>query len=228
MNLKREIAKALSAYLKEKVPALAGRIRTVTPDFNDKAMFPSLTIIPGTMKYMPNQEEELSIDEAVVGAGNTLAGLGSFEGSYELLLASTNPCEREDLEEQILSAFLICGSGRPGIVVLDIPNLVVQGIATTYTAKGSLSLEEETWVEEKVFSQKRFASLELMAFYDAFAMCTDTPTIEQLILALASDLDESSGLFAPMPFGLGELEGDGDNIITEDVQINEDGSITAL
>jgi hypothetical protein len=76
----------------------------------------------------------------------------------------------------------------------------------------SFSLEEESWTEELAFSKKRDSFLNLNAWYPVLVNRSSTYTIDQLVLAFTEDLTTT----------------DPTQIAVEEVQVNDDGSLTPL
>lgn len=201
MNLKRQVAKQLAAYLEAQVPELAGKVHTVHAEPETYAAYPSLYILPG--RSTPDWSQERDADDTL--PGKLLVELGAWTGTWELRIPGKTPYEREELEQKVLDAFLQ-REGTPGLVVVEVANVVVGGVTTTHTARAGCSLDSAEWNEEMSFEKKRFSFLDVSVEYPILALRSDVPTIEVLDLAENGDLDS--------------------DVVEETVEIESDGTIT--
>lgn len=209
MNLKREAARVFGQHLEFEIPALSGKIRNTAPDFEDQASFPGLVIVPQRFVFEPWLEEEVEDDPVVVGASNLLVRVGEYTGQLELKLGAGSICGtngRDEIEQAIINAFFK-KENEPGVLTLEIENINVMGVQTTFSALCTFRLDAADWKEEMVFSKKRFSLLEVDAWVDVYAIRYPRYTIEQLVTAFTEDLSSESPTM-------------------EEVVVNEDGSVT--
>lgn len=186
MNLKRAAAKALAAHLEAAIPALAGKVHTVSAEPEEYAAYPSLYILPGKMTPELLGEEE--VDDSA--EDTLLVEIGDWTGTWELRIPGKTPLEREELEQQVLDAFF-AREGAGALIEVSIQRVVAGGVTTQHTATASFGIDASEWSEEFSFSKKRFSFLDVSAEIPILVLRTNIPTINELILG-ESDLDGSN------------------------------------
>lgn len=204
-NLKRIAAETLGTWLATEVPALAGKIHTVSPEPTERGAFPCVVILARTMRYQPMQADEVwwstdvvpdpnddedddpETDPPDIDDGKVVMNVGAFTGVFELRIYAKSVAERESLEDKVLHAFLK-QELRPGIVSLTTPTLTINEYVTLYAAPVAFMLDEEEWREEFAFENRRFSFLDLDVEFPALAV-RDAYRIEHLQTAINHDLD---------------------------------------
>lgn len=182
--LRRAAVKTFADWLEDRVPALAGRIHTVSPEPNEHAKWPCATISHNSLMFEPFQAFE------VWGHENetlTVQNVGEFTGSIELRLFARAAREREDLEDLVMHE-LIGQEDRPGVVTLTTPAVTVGGRATLYAAPVAFFVDDAEWNEEFAFENRRFSFIDLDLAFPAL-VARDLFTIQELHVAITYDLE---------------------------------------
>jgi hypothetical protein len=185
MNLRKESAKALGAFLAELVPSLKARFVVGQPDPEKDATYNGLAILPGRFSFEGQQDEEL--DESQVGT--TLVEVGSLSGTVELRIYARTAAERDDLEQQVTEAML-SREGSPGTVVVTLANLSSGGLRWGYEPPCTFALDSVDWEDEFAFDKRRYGFVSLNAWLPVLLTRTGdgATTIDTMILALTDDL----------------------------------------
>lgn len=205
--IRYEALKALKTAIEAGVTDLAGKVVIGAADPERSSKYPGLAIVPHTLRYDPQQSDEVyEEDDPVSGAPTStlVENVGCFTGRVELRLNAVSMPKREDIEEAIIDLFL-AREGGPGVLVVEIPDITIGGTATLYHAPVAYTLDNAEWREEMVFEHHRFTYLDVDLTFPALK-ASEVATIDQFYLAINHDLDSDTPL--------------------ETVQIDEAGEVT--
>lgn len=190
MNIKRAAASAIASKLAAAIPAFAagGGVKPASDDYELDAKYPALIIVPRQFTFTPFQDDDELLDDAdPATAANNLVQVGDFEGLFELRLYALSQYDRGELEQQVLDQFM---AGAPGELQAQTAAVVLGGVTTLYAAPIVARLEDEEWHEEFALAKKRYTFLDANVNFPALSM-RSAPTISQIQLAIAHDLDAS-------------------------------------
>lgn len=199
-RIKYAVAGALAAFLETKATALAGRAKAIQQSPQKIAEYPTAAVLPGRFTFDFSSALEDVLDdngEAVTdGDGNPLVQAGTLEGAMQIWLAAEYPTQREDIQGRILSAFV--EPGRLGAITLTI-DVAMYAPDMGITADVGVYLDGEEWREEMVFSERRWAILDLtVSIPITIALdAADYPVVTALQIAITEDLDDVSDAATP-------------------------------
>lgn len=205
----QRLADLVACEIKE----LKGSICAGPATNNHQLGFPSLSIVPERFSFIPNQPSEYNYvtkQDRCPSPVTVVMDVGRWEGEIVMRLGAKTPFKRYELEHQIEQLFLgdVTGASpdalarfRPGILLVDVPEC--------NDARIAFELQNDTWRDEKVFANKWFSELRILAQIPALVPWKPVYTIDTLQLSLTEDLETA------VPD-------------SETVQINADGSITAV
>ena len=205
----QRLADVIGCAIKE----LKGSICAGPSTNNHQLSFPSLSIVPERFSFLPNQPTEYNYvtQQARCPSPVTVVmDVGRWEGEIVLRLGAKTPFKRYELEHKIEQIFLgdVTGASpdtlaryRPGILLVDVPECD--------EARVAFELRNDTWRDEKVFSNKWFSEMRILAQIPALVPWRPIYTIDQLQLSLTEDLETI-------------------NPASETIEIASDGSITAV
>lgn len=171
------------------------------------ACFPHLVVRQsGTFDFIAMDE-----DQVWSTATSQTVQVGDLSGKIEIILGATTRLIRARIEDKILASFF--GSTddtaphRPGVLVLQMDQFTVGGVANLANLPIGYVLGSDTWDEEMVFERKRFSSM--IVEVDLPCLVTRTPVhdIDTLALAITADLVST------------------DPVVDETVAIDEDGDL---
>lgn len=203
--IKESACVALANFLEESIPSIEGKVFYQAADEEELAKFPSVVILPNTMKFTPWIEDELDDSDPT----RLIASVGDFEGTVEIRVYAKSPRERAKIEQRIVDTFL-AREGAPGVIVAQTEPLDMHVAGggeevTLYSASVAYTLSDETWHEERVFDKKRFDYMEIEMIFPAL-VARNVYDIDTLEVAIAFDLNASTA--------------------DEVVIVNDDGSLT--
>lgn len=199
-NMKRIVANALANYIASNVTGLAGKVTAVAAGPETTMPCLSAKVITDTFVFEPSQEDE--VYEADPDDGKIITDVGSWIGNFTIELYATTPAERELYEQAIIDLFQVT-EWAPGTIYVDLPALTIGGYVSLYQAQIKYRLEQEQWLDEMAFENKRFSFLDIFVDYPA------------LVTRVAKDLDIKLALA-----NIDSLE------IIDLVHVNEDGTTT--
>jgi len=181
--LRYEALRLLAACISDAVPALRGKICAGPAESPKKLTFPSLSLLPVSFKFMPDQAAEPyqlgDPDTTVHVDGKVLLNVGRHEGLIQLRLGAQTARLRAELEEQILAVFL----GRPGS-----PGVLVTAVPQCHNATVAWELDTDEWVNERAFDKKWYSLMTITAQLPALVTRGSVYTIEELRITLTDDL----------------------------------------
>jgi hypothetical protein len=209
-NLQRGAADVLATLLAAAVPAIpSGQVHAIPEDWNAVAAYPAIGIVPQRSTLTTWQDQEL--DDTV--DGQLLVECGTFEGTFSVRLLAPLAAVREDLEPQILEAFMQ-DPDRPGVLLGTINNVAIKRasdgvvVASLYNAPVAFALDNDEWRDELVFASKRESFLEVTVQYPLLILRAPVYAMNEIFLAMTHDLSSTNPS------------------IDEMVQVNSDGSLT--
>jgi hypothetical protein len=155
--------------------------------------YPSLAVVSRAFTFMPWQavERNLPYTDPDYSATDSLYEVGGFEGELELRLYARSAPEREDWTQRLVNLFMK-DEGRPGIVILFTPDVVIEDRNTLFAAPCSFILEDEEWRDEAVFTDKRYTYATIQAAFPAL-ISKPAANIETLYLAWSDNLAATVG-----------------------------------
>lgn len=189
------------------IPELTDRVVIGQADAGRTQGWPSLVIDPRRMAYHPDQAEE--VFEPSPGA--VVMNVGRHEGPVQLRLGAATPFERYELEQRVLDLFLETPL-HPGVLFSQVTACANLG---PFTA--AWELDEDEWGDEKAFSQEFYSDMTVLGIIPALVTRREAYTIQQLLLGINYTQTPTDG--SPPAFTSSEVEV---------VQVNEDGTITAV
>lgn len=182
------------------VKELQGRICAGPGTRDHKLKFPHVALIPQKFSFLPHQADERDHVRDVdrdFGPMTAIFNVGTWQGTVQVRIGAKDPETRYRLEYYIEQTFLgnidgtapdardIAGEGflRPGVMLIDIPDCD--------DARCSFELEDDTWENEKVFTNEWYSIMNITANIPALVRAKGIPEIETLQLSLTQDLDTS-------------------------------------
>lgn len=199
MIIKIQALDRLADIIGCEIKELRGKI-CVGPATRDKRLrFPSLSLIPQRFSFLPDQADER---DHVIGADysfgprTAIFNVGLWQGVIELRLGEKTPRKRYELEYKLEQVFLGNAHGadlptrddragrewmRPGIILIDVPECD--------NARCAFELEDDTWENEKVFSNEWYSVMRITANIPALVKAKNIPIISNLQLSLTHDLN---------------------------------------
>jgi hypothetical protein len=211
-NLKYEAAKALKTHLVTAAPSVSGRVHEERRSPNRQTQRPELVVEVGSFRPIFREPEE--VYDPGAGQNYVLYDVGAFEGTITVRVAAKYAAKREAIEQEVLDAFF-ADVERPGVLLLEVSNLTIQGFSIPYTATIPYVLESEDWRNEMIFANERDALLDvnvrvpILVRQDAYRM-------ETLAFALTKDTTTD-----PVTDQSGNLLVD----VDREVQVNADGTV---
>lgn len=207
-NMKRIVANALANHLASNIAGLSGKVSAVAagPDENLNCL--AVKILPDRFDFDPADADDVYWD-SVTDDKKVVTDVGSWVGNFTLELYTTSPAEREQYEQAIIDLFMAT-EWAPGTLFIDTPALTVMGYASLHQAQIKFRIQDETWVEELAFENKRYTFLDVYVDFPAL-VTRSAATIVDLQLAFSSDMDLVITTMAQVD--------DGDQ-----VQVQEDGT----
>lgn len=196
-NMKRIVANALANYIASNVAGLSGKVTAVAAGPETTLPCLAAKIIPDTFTFDPAQEDE--VYEADPDDGKIITDVGSWTGQFTIELYSTTPAEREEYEQKIIDLFMQ-EAWAPGTLYIDLPALTVGGYVSLYQAQIKYRLEQEQWMDEMAFENKRYSFLDVFIDYPALVVRTAHDLDIQLfqnqdtevVIAGAGDIDDGN------------------------------------
>lgn len=201
-----EALRSLAARIEAAVPALAGKVKCGQAPAGTEQTYPTLTIIPGTLKYEPHQEAE----HATIGdpaLGNVVYNVGAHHGPVQLRIVATTVGERMQLEQDVANFFL-AQELRPGIVITEVTTCPELG---NWVA--AFEYESDQWINVDAFDRKLESLILVNAVIPALVARTGVYEIDELVLGVTADFDTAFTTDTMVPPGV------------ELVLINQDGTI---
>lgn len=214
--IKRRVIESLAEWLVALVaPDIpAGDVIIQDAGADAHACFPNLVVRHiGAYEFQAFEEDEIwTTDDTDPDNPNTRAvQVGDLSGQIEIILGATNEPFRERMEDRILHALLKEtsqeGFGRPGVLVLQLDNFTVGGIANMADVPVGYVLQTETWQEEMVFEKKRYSTLTLDIDMPALVVRQGMYDIDELVLAITDDLTSTDPALSDIQVAVSE---DGD------------------
>ena len=207
-----EALRALGAVIEAAVPELAGNVKVGQAPSSTTQTYPSLTIIPGPLKYEPNQ----ALEQATIGdpaGGVVVFNVGAHSGPIQLRIVATTIGERWTLEQKVADLFL--GEPmRPGVVVVPVTSCPDLG---DWIA--AFEYDGDQWMDMDAFDRKLESLITVNGVIPALVTRTDAYPIETLALGVMTgitvDFDKPITTDTMVPPAV------------EVVQINEDGTVSA-
>lgn len=206
----------LQELIECEVKELKGKICSGPSGRDHRLKFPSLSITTRRFNYLPNQADSSNYvtgsDYLASGKGGVF-NVGDWQGTVELRLGAKTPSVRYDLENKIEQIFLggrhfidsrypLADSDdclRPGVVLIDVPECS--------NARIAYELEDDTWNNEKVFSNQWYSIMRVRATLPALVCKPLVHTMDNIRVKLDSNLD---------------------TVTDFTFQVNEDGTITEI
>lgn len=216
--IKIEALKRLEEVISCNIKDLKGKICAGPANRNHRLSFPHLALVPERFSFFPDQRssrDPVTGEDRDIGAKDTIYNVGRWEGTIKLTLGAKTAFRRYELEWLLEKLFLDGTSGtlpsrpdayadlRPGVLLVDIPNC--------HNARVAFELEDDTWENEKVFSNEWYSVMRITAQIPALVPFK-VDTIETLELVLTEDLETVATPTSLPPD-------------SETVVINEDGTI---
>lgn len=211
-NLKRASADALAAALAAHLTslgetALAANCKAIEADWEEQTSFPSLRVMIDDLRFTPASVDQ-ELDDAT--AGELVVAVGDLHGSAEVRLGYASRAQRDQLEAQVLDAFLQDEDARAQVTV-QLSSVVLPGGPTTFEPAVTFQLTEDGWVEEKVFDKRRYSSLYLEVVLPVLVRRSVVGEMDTLILAFTQDLDTDAA-----------------DVATTKVSVADDGTLTSV
>jgi hypothetical protein len=205
-NLKYEAAKALKAHIEAQIPSLVGKVYAELQPPNQQAKRPTITIAPRRAWTTIFRDPDEVFDPGV-GQNYVVHDVGCYEGEFEVRLAEQHAPTREQLEQDLLDLW-IKDVGRPGVLLLDLSSLTIQGQALAgYSARAPYVLDSEEWLDELIFSNERDALLTVDVRVPILVKET-AYRMETLVLQLSHDVTTEDINQVPV-FGQVQVNADG-------------------
>lgn len=202
-----EALKSLGARIEAFVPALAGKVKTAQAPSGTDQTYPTLTIIPGPMKFESLQE----VEHATIGAaslGNVVFNVGAFSGPVQLRIVATTVGERMALEQGVTNLFM-SQERRAGIVITE-----VTACADLSTFLAAFEYDNDQWMDADAFDRKLESLIVVNGIIPALVARSGVYEIDELVLGLTADFTTAFTTDTMVPPGV------------EVVQINEDGTFS--
>jgi hypothetical protein len=202
-----EALRRLGAVLEAAVPAIAGKVRIAQQPSGVDQTYPTVTIIPGPLKYEPHQEAL----HATIGPpsnGNVVFNVGAHHGPIEIRVVATTVGERWTLEQAISNVFL-SQELRPGVLVVEVT-------ATTELSNwiAAFEYDSDQWIDSDAFDRKLESLIIINGIIPALVARSAVYQINNLALGLTADFATAFTTDTMVPPRV------------EVVQINEDGTIS--
>jgi hypothetical protein len=189
------------------IPELKGKVCVGQQGAGHDLAFPHLTLDPTKMRYVPDQA-----DESAEPAPNTVVmNVGRHEGILQIRIGAASLFQRYELEQKVIDLFLETPL-HPGIIFSQVTSCPTLG---QFTA--AWELDEDEWQDMAAFSNQFYSMITCLAIIPALVTRREAYTIKQLQLGLTHDFNTA---FDEVSFN--------DDPPVEVVQINQDGSITAV
>jgi hypothetical protein len=188
-RLVRAACEAAAVVFRAAAPALTD-VATVQAPPEAAATYPAMAILPERFTLEVCADEEVLDDDGepiVLGGTNALMEVASLRGSVRLWLAARNPAERARLEERITAAFFDDGFA-PGRLLVELDNVEVLDVATGASWPVAFQLRTSEWREEMVFSERRWAFLQVDVDVPVLVFRKDAALVTTLVAALTTDL----------------------------------------
>ncbi|MCG8423694.1 MAG: hypothetical protein MJE77_37830 [Proteobacteria bacterium] len=219
-RIKYAAATAFAAFVETAAPELAGNVTPIQAPPQTPATYPTAAVLPGrfTVEWASSHNDVLDTNgEAVTdGSGNALVNVGRLAGTLQLWIAAEYPTHREDIEGKLLAAFV--GVEDVGAVTITVDS-ALYAPDTGRTSDATVYLNGEEWREEMVFSERRWAILDLDVEIPLDKI--QAPIVDTLELVVTEDLTDVSGEATPED-ALNVLEGE------ETFTVAQNGSYTEV
>jgi len=196
--VKLKALERLAEVIAREVKELKGRICAGPATRDKKQNFPTLSLVPQRFKFLPHQADERDPVRDVdrdFGPRTAIFEVGTWQGVIDLRLGASVPRLRYELEHKVEQVFLGNADGtapdasdwagsqwmRPGIILIDVPECD--------NARCAFEMDDDTWQNEKVFSNSWYSLMRLTANIPALVRAKNVPTIDTLRLSLTGDLE---------------------------------------
>lgn len=213
-RIKRACAQGLADALEERVGKLGQKPTVISAPPSGKAEYPALAVQIDRIAFNYTNDDIVMVDpnadigdpgyllagsyatdenndlvEGVVyvdPSGSSLSHVGSIRAKGRIWVGTRLPSQREQIEEDIELAFQ-SDRAAPGRLLVSIAGVTIAGMTIPF-GFGTFDHGDNTWEGEHAFEERLWCYL---AFdLDApILIPRDEPIVEQLILAITSDLD---------------------------------------
>ncbi len=189
------------------IPELDGKVCVGQAPSGKDLTFPNLSLDPVRMKYFPDQ----ALESFEPNQNTVVMNVGRHEGLLQIRIGAATLTKRYELEQAMMDLFLSTPL-HPGVLFSQVTSCPSLG---PFTA--AWELDEDEWRDEKAFNNQFYSEITCLGIIPALVTRRDAFTIEQLQLGLTHEFGTviNSSNF-------------NNNPDVEVVQINEDGTITAV
>lgn len=181
--IKRVACEQLLAFIEANVPALVGKTHIAPGPPTEIGDAICLVAIPHKFTLDPMQADPVLEPTT---AGTQVDCIGEVNGVIELQLLTNTDVDREAIEDAINHTFW-SQDGRPGIIVVNLPQVQINGAVTAYSPSCAYSHSHEDWNDEFAFSNRKWRFLDIDVTFPALVARTVT-MIDHLYLEYTDDL----------------------------------------
>lgn len=142
--------------------------------------FPHLSIQSTRARYFPDQASEYRSPSPSVGVWN----IGRMEAVVQLKIGCSNPDERYNLEDAVLSNVFLADLDRPGVYRFSIPDC--EG------ALAAWELEEDTWQDEFGLDNGWYSTITTTLQIPVLVRKVGVYSINEIRLQFTTDLETPS------------------------------------
>jgi len=206
ISIQRVCMDTLVNFIVTNIPALAGKVSSVTAGPQEFANCLAVKILMDQLTFDPSSSDE--VYEADPDDGKVVVDVGCFYGLITLQLFTNSPAEREEYEQKIIDLFLRT-VWSPGTAFLATPNLIINGYNSLYSSELRARLDSTQWEDELAFENKRYSFIEITIDYPALTTY-DAANLKSLQVCL-SDTGKPVATLADIDSG-------------NRVEVQEDGS----
>ena len=189
---------ALAATIERLVPQLEGLVRAGHAEHPKKQEWPTLTIIPTSWRFFPDQDDT---EHSIESASKAVINVGRHEAVVQLIIAARSSRKRYELEHAITQVF-VSQEGHPG----TLPDL--------FDALIAYEMDESAWADEMAFDKVWRSIMTVTCIIPALVERGAVYTINEIRVSLTEDLLTP---FASLPSS--EIE---------TVSIDENGDLTKV
>lgn len=176
-----EVLRTLADIITSAIPELNGHVCTGIAPSGEIQGYPSLTLLPGPMRYEPFQ----ALESATIGdpaQGVVVFNVGCHYGPLQMILAASSIGERWTIEQKIIDMFL-SRPGGPGVIVVPVNSCPDLG---QWVA--AFELESDQWVDTNAFDRIYQSTITCNEIVPALTTRRDAYEIRQLVLGTDASL----------------------------------------
>lgn len=172
--LRIKAAEVLGAIIEAAVPELAGTVCAGPSEDGHKRRLPSISIIPRSFKFSPDQEEEWK----ELGNNRLILNVGRYDAFFQLQVGAKSTYLRAQLEQAVMNVFF-SQEGRSGVLVVD--------IADCHDAIVGYELDQQSWQDEAGFSDRWFSTINLNVVMPVLIERGNVFTMNEIRICLRAD-----------------------------------------